>query len=111
MKDQKAKMQKRTGWVLLAAIIVFLVYFLFFTPVSPLGQNLRAGVSPTPLPAVGLWGKIGFYERAADNNITYCLMTMFFGTAIYKSLRMIFPSAQKKSGGRLGKMLNQKGCL
>ena len=57
----------------LVLLILFIIYFLLFTPVSPLKGDLRANPSINPIPAEGFWGAIGFYERQADNNLTYFL--------------------------------------
>lgn len=96
MKEQEIEMRKKIGMILLCATGLFAFYFLLFAPVSPLKGDLHAAASAVPLPASGIWGKIGFYERPADNSITYCLMLMFFSTAVYKLLRMIFPAAQRR---------------
>lgn len=91
MESERLERQKKIfGCVLLVLIALFWVWFLFFTPVSPLLGGLREGASVSPLPAPGIWGKIGFYQRTADNGFTYFLMAMFFSMAVYKIIRTSF---------------------
>lgn len=88
MLNQRLLQQKKiTGIILLIAIAAAVLVFLFCTPVSPLLGDLRAGKSDSPVPAEGVWGVIGFYERSADNNATYCLMITFVTLAAVKIVR------------------------
>lgn len=91
MLEHRLERQRRlTGILILVLIFAAILAFLFLTPVSPLLGDLRAGKSANPMPAEGFWGTIGFYERAADNNTTYCLMLTFFILAITKTIRTCF---------------------
>lgn len=97
MLNRKLDQQRRiTEIVILVLLIAVVITFLLAAPVSPLYGDLRAEKSENPVPAEGVWGIIGFYERAADNNTTYCLMLMFFSLAFYKIIRAILlPKGQR----------------
>lgn len=100
MLEKRLARQKRiTGVLLLLLIVVFLTYFLAFAPVSPLMGDLRAAKSAVPVPAEGIWGMIGFYEKASDNSATYCMMLMFFSMAVYKIVRGVF-FPKRRAGGK-----------
>ena len=102
MEEKLVARQKRiVGSILLGLIALFWIWFLFFTPVTPLAGGLRDGVSASPLPAPGIWGKIGFYQRTADTGFTYFLMVLFFSTAAYKVIRVSFLTGRPRRGNRL----------
>lgn len=87
MKTNKVSNQFTITLILLVLLILFVIYFLFFTPVSPLKGDLRAEPSANPIRADGIWGVIGFYERPADNNLTYFLMLTFILMSTYKIIK------------------------
>ena len=102
MNSSMARVRRTTGVVLLVLLVIFVLGFLFLTPVSPLLGDIRAGVSETPLPAAGFWGSIGFYERTADNSFTYMLMLTFCALAVGKIVHSCFlpGRARRLRGGR-----------
>lgn len=97
VKDTLNEQKKWTGIVLLVLICLFVVWFLFCTPVTPLAGNLRGSPSENPVPAAGFWGTIGFYRDSADNGHTYFLMALFFSMAVYKIIRSCFFTKVRQS--------------
>ena len=89
MNIKKAGRHLKVPIIFLVLLILFIIYFLLFTPVSPLKGDLRANPSINPIPADGFWGAIGFYERQADNNLTYFLMLTFTLMTVNKIIRQI----------------------
>lgn len=84
------KQKKYTNIALIVLVVVSTLAFVLFAPVSPLKGDIRGAQSVDPVPAAGFWGAIGFYENAADNNVTYWLMLMFVVLALYKLIRDTF---------------------
>lgn len=112
MAEINLKRQKKIqGIVLLTLIFAFIIYFLFFTPVSPVGADFRGAPSGEKTAAAGFWGTIGFFKDPVDNNNTYFLMLMFFTLAISKTVRSSFFTAGKgkKGNGPAGRALRSAG--